>query len=489
MLTEPARLAEQVATAVSEGGRFAGLVATARDDRSTVLRAWIAARGHLETLETVLVPGAERYPALTPLVPPANWYEREIHDLFGIEPEGHPRLDPLVLPLRSGAARPRPGASSYPSHIDPDPTALPGHVSGDGVFTIPYGPVRSGVFESVEYLVETPGEEIPHVRTRVYHKHRGIDSRFGDLSIDDAVLLAERVEGTASVAHATAFCLALEALGDVEPPRCAQLVRVIHAEIERIAVHLDSIIRHTEAAGQAVAFSRMSLHKERILRLRADLCGHRFGRGVIVPGGVTRPPNIDVTAARTIADKIDHAIAEDTTELMTTPSFLDRLRDTGTLPDTAARQHGALGPVGRASNLNNDVRVERPYGAYQFLAFEPAIGLDQGDALARQRVRIEEIHQSFKIVRHALDEFDDRSSIWKCEIPVLEGTSLGSVEAPQGELVYLVEVERGRLIRVKPRSASFHNLALFPQAFTGDIFTDFAFIEASFGLSIAGVSG
>ena len=78
-------------------------------------------------------------------------------------------------------------------------------MSGEGVFTIPYGPVRSGVFESVEYLVETSGEEIPHLRTRVYHKHRGLDRRFGDLDVDDAVLLAERVEGTNSVAHA--LCL------------------------------------------------------------------------------------------------------------------------------------------------------------------------------------------------------------------------------------------------------------------------------------------
>ena len=70
-----------------------------------------------------------------------------------------------------------------------------------------------------------------------------------------------------------------------------------------------------------------------------------------------------------------------------------------------------------------------------------------------------------------------------------DGLALGWVEAPQGELLYLVEAEGGRLVRVKPRCASFHNLALFAEAFRGDIFTDFVFIEASFGLSIAGVSG
>ena len=77
---------------------------------------------------------------------------------------------------------------------------------------------------------------------------------------------------------------------------------------------------------------------------------------------------------------------------------------------------------------------------------------------------------------------------WAADVEPADGTAWGWAEAPQGELLYLVETEGGRLRRVKPRSASFHNLSLFPEAFGGDIFTDFAFIEASFGLSIAGVA-
>ena len=105
-------------------------------------------------------------------------------------------------------------------HIVPDETALPAHVAGEGIFTLPYGPVRSGVFESVQYLVETPGEDIPHLRARVYHKHRGIELRFQGMSAADGVLVAERAEGVASVAHAMAFCQAVEALaGGQATPR------------------------------------------------------------------------------------------------------------------------------------------------------------------------------------------------------------------------------------------------------------------------------
>ena len=166
-----------------------------------------------------------------------------------------------------------------------------------GIFTLPYGPVRSGIFESVQYLIETPGEDIPHVRARVYHKHRGTERRFEGMSPADGALLAERTEGVASVAHAMAFCQAVEAMsggrgapGGTAVPEAALLVRALHAELERIANHLDSTVRHTEAAGQAVANARLAWHKERLMHLRAKLCGHRFGRGVVVPGGASGPP-------------------------------------------------------------------------------------------------------------------------------------------------------------------------------------------------------
>jgi Ni,Fe-hydrogenase III large subunit len=123
------------------------------------------------------------------------------------------------------------------------------------------------VFESVEYLVETPGEDIPHLRIRVYHKHRGVQKRFEGLELADAALLAERVEGIASVAHALAFAHAVERAAAVPVPRTASLVRVLHAELERIANHLDVVIKLADAAGLAVATARFGWHKERVMRL------------------------------------------------------------------------------------------------------------------------------------------------------------------------------------------------------------------------------
>ena len=122
---------------------------------------------------------------------------------------------------------------------------------------------------------------------RVFYKHRGIEKRFEGMRAADGVLLAERTEGVASVAHALAYCQAIERMAGVQPPWAAALIRVLHAELERLACHLDVIVRLADGAGLAVATARFGWHKEMVLRLTGQLSGSRFGRGVVVPGGVS----------------------------------------------------------------------------------------------------------------------------------------------------------------------------------------------------------
>ncbi|MGH3228436.1 MAG: NADH-quinone oxidoreductase subunit C [Streptosporangiaceae bacterium] len=452
---------------VVAGARFAGLFATRTGD-SVTLSAHVATAVGIGTLDVTLPPGAAGYPALTPRLGAAFWYERVIHDQFGLVPEGHPRLAPLI----------RPG---YP---------LPRHVEGYGLFTIPHGPVRSGVMESIEYLVETPGEAIPHLNMRVFYKHRGVESRFTGLTLADGVLLAERTEGIASVAHALAFCHAAERVAGCEVPVAAGLVRVLHAELERIANHLDVAVRLADAAGLAVATARMALHKERVMRLVSRMCGSRFGRGVVVPGGVTALPRPSPAELSAELDKLRRPIAADAAALMATSSFLDRLRGTGPLTPARARQHGALGPIGKAAGFADDGRLARPYDGYPSLGLEPGRAHSAGDALARLRVRWEEVDQSFGLLRRAADDLSAERATDQLRVPCepADGRALGWAEAPQGEVLYDVSLQEGRIAGCHPRSASFHNLVLMHEVFAGDILTDFPFIEASFGLSVAGVA-
>jgi formate hydrogenlyase subunit 5 len=482
--TDAETFAADVAAAVADGGRLACLFAVPESDECRLL-AIVARAGGLTTVTTRVANGGW-YSAVTPFVPAADWYEREVRDLYGLDPSGHPDLDPLVLPRAPGVAPPRPGSETTPAAVAPDTAALPPLVRGEGMFTIPFGPVRSGVFEAVEYVVETPGEDIPRLRTRVHYKHRGVEQTFVGLSPSDGVLVAERVEGVASVAHAIAYCQAIEGICGTEVPAAASSLRLLHAELERIANHLDSVIRHAEAAGQAVALARLGVYKERVQRLRTELCGSRFGRGVVVLGGAS-PPLVEPVRLADRLGALRGALEDDLGALMATPSFLDRLRGTGVIPPDLAATHAALGPLGRASGCAEDVRTSRPYGAY--LELVPVVPeRSDGDALARQLVRADEMRASFELVARSM-ELLEGAGPWSVGLDPSDGEAFGWAEAPQGEVVYYVAVEDGRLRRVKARSASFHNLGLFTAAFPKDITTDFAFIEASFGLSLAGVAG
>ena len=470
-----------------KGARFAGLLALRSGDE-TPLFAIFSAVGQYVIAKCELGHGETSYPSLGSVTPTADWYERRIFDLFGLSSTSGSK-EPLILQReveRSGRSE---RTGEYP---DQRRNGSKPSVIGEGIFKIPLGPVRSGVFESIEYVVETPGEEILHVEPRPFYKHRGVDLGFAGRSLEDGALLAERVEGVSGVAHAIAYCQAIEALSDSEVPVQAQLVRTIHAELERVANHLESTIRHCEAAAQAVALSRLGLHKEQVMRLRADLCGHRFSRGVVSPGGVRVPLLLDTEITSDRISSLERDIDRDLTLLLNTPSFVDRLRGTGVATYDQAGLFGALGPVGRGSGLAEDVRASHSYGAYNRLGFLPVRQIFDGDALARQLVRVDEIEGSFHLLKQALDGLSRMAppvNGWLAEQKVVrDGESLGWAEAAQGEVLYLVAVKDGRLMSVGQRSASFHNMALFSTAFPKDITTDFAFIEASFGLSVAGVS-
>lgn len=491
-----ARWRAQVVEHVGAGDRFAGVYAS-HDAKTAQLHALLVGGAWVSCLRTRLTPDADgsmSYPSLTPDVPSAFWYERALHDLSGVVPIGHPRLEPLLLARQPGQPSPRPGyvdRAALDRHVHSSATEPRGpvDVGGGGVFTLPLGPVRSGVYESIEFLIETPGEDIPHLNIRPHYKHRGIAKRFETLPVADGILVAERVEGIASVAHALAFAHAVENLTGATPPRRARLVRVIHAELERIANHLDVVTRLCDSAGIAVPLARFGWHKESIMRLTSALCGNRFGRSVVRVGGIGAQPRLEPAEVSARLAAIVRRIRHDRDALMVDASFLDRLRGTGRLDATLAASHGALGPVGRGSGCDDDARG-RPYDGYTELpVVDGTVVDDQGDALARLRVRWGEIDIAAELIRRACDRLFTISEIEiAAPVEVVDGFALGWAESPQGEVLYGLEVRDGTIRRCFARTASLHNMLLFHDVFGGDIFTDFPFIEASFGLCYAGVA-
>ncbi len=221
----------------------------------------------------------------------------------------------------------------------PDADLLDRRVQGLDVFALPFGPVRSGVFEAIQFQIETGGEDVPRIQTRPFFKHRGMEQRFAGLSPDRAVHVAERVAGIASTAYAIAFSEGVErALGVPAPPR-AERWRAVYAELERVACHLDVIAKQAETTALYVGQARFQILKERVMRLRARLTGSRFARGMIVPGGVRAEGAMDLEELRRELDHLERDLRRDRRLFLGTASMTDRLIGSGRLPRTLVEDY------------------------------------------------------------------------------------------------------------------------------------------------------
>jgi formate hydrogenlyase subunit 5 len=373
-----------------------------------------------------------------------------------------------------------------PGLTNPDADRLDPAVAGLDVFTIPYGPVRSGVFEAIQFQIETGGEDVLRLQTRPFFKHRGIEARFAGLCPDVAVHVAERVAGIASCAYATAFSEAVERALGVQPPPRARAWRAVHCELERVACHLDVIAKEAETTALYVGQARFQILKERVQRLRVRLTGSRFGRGVIVPGGVRADGGLGLDEICAELDGLERDLVRDRRLFVGTASMTDRLIGGGHLERALVEDYGAIGPLARGSGVSTDARHERPYGDYDRLGVRVVVRRE-GDAMARINVRFGELSESLRLLRQAIDHLRRRGGELRTPLPGSgTGAACGWAEAPQGELVIWVEILDGIVGHVHIASPSLRNWALFDHAFRSDVLTDFAFIEYSFGLTPAG---
>ena len=415
------------------------------------------------------------------LILSAPWAERDRIGLGGIR---HPW--PAVRWAEQELLEQELGLRAEVALTRPDPDLIHHQLEGLDVFAIPFGPVRSGIFEAIQFQIETGGEDVPRLQTRPFFKRRGIEARFAGLAPDVAVHVAERVAGIASCAYASAFSQAVErALGVTATGRACSW-RALYCEHERIASHLDVIAKEADTTALYVGQARFQILKERIQRLRALLTGSRFGRGVIVPGGVRTEGMIGLDEAIAELDSFELDFARDRRLFLGTASMTDRLIGGGVLERALVETYSAVGPLARGSGVSTDARHERPYGDYDRLGVRVVVRREC-DAMARVNVRFGEVSESLRLVRQAVGNLGRGAPALQAPLPAAgTGSACGWAEAPQGELLIWVEITDGLIGRVHIASPSLRNWALFDHAFPKDVLTDFAFIEHSFGLTPAG---
>jgi len=344
------------------------------------------------------------------------------------------------------------------------------------------------VVESGHYTLRTVGEEIVDFRLQLFYKHRGVEQRALGLTPLHLPLVAERISGTSGFAHALAVCEALERAAGVSAPPRARFLRTLFAELERLYNHFGYQADLCQATGLVVGQAQYDILKERVLRLNAQLTGHRYLFGACVYGGVSCDPS---TAALAEIGKLVNTLRSKARRLgkmiLESPSHVDRLENTGILPPDDARAWAVVGPNGRASGANRDVRRDHPYAAYGEVAFEVPV-FTTGDALARARVRLEEIVQSIRITEQVLEQLPTGPIRVGGLAAPTDAAALGWVESPRGEGLHWLRLDTtGAVARYRVRTASFANAQAFPLCIPGrNILTDFPVIEQSWALSYAG---
>jgi len=423
--------------------------------------------------------GEWRYESLTPTINDADWYEREIQDMFGLVAIGHPDPRPLALhedwpdgmyPLRKdfpvGERPPRVNGEYHFTKVE-----------GEGVYEIPVGPVHAGVIEPGHFRFSVAGEPIINLEVRLGYVHRGIEKLSESTPYAKGVYLAERI---------SAYCQAVEALASCQVPERAEYIRTVMLELERLYNLFGDIAGIALDTALSVAAANGYLLREKAMNLNECLTGSRLLRSVNVLGGVRKdltPNDREKVLATMVKLKLEF---DDLVSLMlTSPSMMDRVETTGRLTREMAVDLNVVGPAARASGVDRDVRRDHPYAAYGKLNFLVPIQTS-GDVSARMKVKMDEVRESFSLIEQALDSMPGGPVREKVG-PVPQGhTAWSLVESPRGEIVHWIMAGRGSPARHKVRDASFCNWLAMEQAVLGNIVPDFPLINKSFNLSYAG---
>jgi len=325
----------------------------------------------------------------------------------------------------------------------------------------PQHPSTHGVYRAV---LKMDGEKVVDIDSQIGYLHRGIEKICEGRNYVQNIPLTDRLDYVSAMSNNIAYCMAIEKLMKVQIPQRASLIRMITAELQRIASHLVFIGTFGLDAGAVTIFLYTFRERELILDLFERLSGARLIYSYMRIGGVAHdlPENFEKDTL-SFLDLLEKKIVEYNELLTDNYIFQLRTKGIGPLSKEDALSHGISGPSLRSSGVDYDVRKNDPYLLYEDIDFN-AIVLNGGDCFDRYRARILEIGESAKIIRQCiamLKPGDIKAAVPKLIKPPA-GEAYAHVENPRGDLgVYVVSDGSANPYRVKFRAPSFINIGSF----------------------------
>ena len=471
---------ELVAGAAHHGRRVSALSCRPRGDRRHELMVVVAADldGVVELARTTV--DGDHHPSLTPECPQVHMFEREMAEQWGLIPDGHPWLKPV----RFQPAR-RPGAGDRPRPTIGVTDFY--RIEGDEIHEVAVGPVHAGVIEPGHFRFQCHGELVMHLEISLGYQHRGVERALAGGPDKRSLHYAETLAGDTTVGHAIAYCQAVEGLSGAGVPARAQALRAVGLELERLANHTGDLGALAGDVGFLPTASFCGRLRGDYLNLTAELCGNRFGRALVRPGGVGF--DLEAAQAGAMADRLDAAYGDTASAarlLWNTSSVMARFEDTGRVSAELARTIGLVGPAARASGLKRDVRKSHPSSYYRF-AHIPISTWSSGDVFARAYVRWLEIQRSVDFVRGVLRTLPGGGVRAEAGPLRPEHVCVSLVEGWRGELCHVAITDaRGRFADYKVVDASFHNWTGLAMALRDQQISDFPLCNKSFNLSYCG---
>ncbi|HUS71794.1 MAG TPA: NADH-quinone oxidoreductase subunit C [Sedimentisphaerales bacterium] len=420
--------------------------------------------------------------SIAPFLPAAEWIEREMHDILGIEFKNHPDMRRLILaddwpegvyPMRKDtdveAVKLRKGERPTRPSFKPSPPKKEGQTVSPILAVGPFHPLQ----EEMEFFQLTiDGEIVTDIDMRLSYNHRGIEKISESLQFDQIPFLVSRICGICSATHPLAYVQAVEDIAGVKPPERALYVRTIINELERIHSHLLWVGLAGHFIGYDTVFMWAWKYREPVLDLLEEITGNRNNYGNVKVGGCRENvPNELIPKILKELDEIEKKTEMLTKAVLDDPVLHARLKGVGILSKEDAIRYAVTGPTARGSGVAIDVRRDDPYAAYADLDWN-VIVQPEGDVFAKAVVRLLETFESIKIVRQALKKLPDGPvAVEVKEIP--PGEAVGHAEAPRGETFHYVRSDGGnRPVRHKVRAPSYVNVPSFKASCIGGHIAD-----------------